>query len=475
MNPSRLVRRARARAEEIVAASAIAARRDRARIARAVQRAQAGAAGAPGVSNRSDAAGSAPHLLLASAGAGNIGDQAMLDAFVERVDGPVVVVIRRIGDFAMPPGADDRVSFVPLGELIYGGGFGGGGFGGGRLGGGRLGGDVRGAELEAFGALLATARSCSVIGADVMDGRYSPRGSVRRATLAEAAVRAGVPSRILGFSWNAHPHRRARAALRRAGAAGVVSLVRDPVSAARARIDDIPGVVDTADLVFAARDVDPGAATRLLGPEDGPVVLVNASALVGRDHDQVGEYRRIVNALRAGGDRVLLVPHVSRPSSDDVAACRAVFEAVGDDPGVGLVDRLLTPAEIRGLAARARLVVTGRMHLAIMALRAGVPAITLATQGKVEGLMRLVGVPELCVEPGPDLGERVLAVARRLESDPAARTRIRVAHDRLRTLAQRNTIGLPLPAAPVAAPVTFADLAPTAPPSSPTDPRAVPA
>ena len=36
---------------------------------------------------------------------------------------------------------------------------------------------------------------------------------------------------------------------------------------------------------------------------------------------------------------------------------------------------------------------TGRMHLAVMALLAGTPPITVATQGKVEGLMRLFGSP----------------------------------------------------------------------------------
>lgn len=418
MNAKRIARKVRAKAQESIAAGAAGAFRDRRVIARAV--ATAGGA---------NPAAGGPHLLVASAGAGNIGDQAMVDAFVEHVDGPVVVITRAPDDFAVPPGAAGRVRFEVLPVLAYGAG------------------RERLADLRRFGELLAGARSLSIIGADIMDGRYSPRSSVRRSTLAEAAARAGVPSRVLGFSWNASPQRRARVALHRAGAAGADLLLRDPVSASRARAQGVPGVVETADLVFLATTVDPSAADALLGPAsvdgpDAPVALVNVSALVGRSLDQSAEYARIIASLRADGYRVVLVPHVSRPSSDDLAACRLVAAAFAGDGDVVLVDRLLTPAEIRGLAARAHLTVTGRMHLAIMSLRAGVPAITLATQGKVEGLMRLVGVPELCVEPGPDLADRVLAVAARVTGDGPARRAIRDAPPRLRRLAERNVAGL---------------------------------
>ncbi|WP_394554208.1 polysaccharide pyruvyl transferase family protein [Agromyces sp. MMS24-JH15] len=437
MKPSRMLRKARAKAEEVVTASAFGAARDRAVIAAAIGRPEP----------------TGPHVLVASAGAGNIGDQAMLDAFVERVDGPVMVIARGVGDFRVPEGPG-RVSIVDFPELVYG-----------------LGGDRR-AELTAYGAILSRARSLSVIGADIMDGRYSPRASVRRSMLAEAAAAAGIPARILGFSWNAAPHPRALAALRRAAGAGVVPYLRDPISADRARAAGIPGVVESADLVFTALDEDPRTADALLGtsarraatdePTGEPggeaggdadataagdrVVLVNVSALVGRNLDQAAQYERIVRALRTRGLRVVLVPHVSRPTSDDVAACRAVHDRLADDPGVLLVDRLLEPAEIRGLAARASLTVTGRMHLAIMSLRSGVPAITLATQGKVEGLMRLVGVPDLCVEPGPALADRVLAVVDRLDAEPALRRTIAASAGRLRTLAERNTDGLVDPA-----------------------------
>lgn len=427
MRPARIARKVRKRIEEAVASSGAAASRDR-----AVLGLSAGTGSASG-----------PHVLLASAGAGNIGDQAMVEAFVERVAGPVTVLTRNPGDFAVPPGAADRVSFIALEHLLFGSGA------------------ARRADLERFGALVQDAASFSIIGADIMDGKYSPRASVRRSTLAEATAAAGIPTRILGFSWNGSPHRRARTALRRAADAGAIPLLRDPVSAERARNDGVDGVVDTADLVFTARTADDGVVERVLGAgrakagdhattgvHAASVALVNASALVGRSLDQRAEYARIVAHLRSLGHTVVLLPHVSRPSSDDVAACRAVAETAAGDPGVVFVDRLLTPSEIRGLTSAASVVVTGRMHLAIMSIWAGVPAVTLATQGKVEGLMRLIDAPELCVVPGPQLADRVIAVIDRLETPGGARSAVSAAGPLLRTLSERNTEALAAGARP---------------------------
>ena len=122
----------------------------------------------------------------------------------------------------------------------------------------------------------------------------------------------------------------------------------------------------------------------------------------------------IITALLDAGLRVVLLPHVVRHSGDDAAACRAVFDRfsaeAGRDGRVVLVNRLLTPAEVRGLCAGASIVLTGRMHLAVQAMYHRVPAVALSTQGKVSGMMRLFGTQELCVEPGIGLAERMVPV-----------------------------------------------------------------
>ncbi|MCJ1708730.1 polysaccharide pyruvyl transferase family protein [Microbacterium sp. VKM Ac-2923] len=361
------------------------------------------------------------HVLLAPPGRGNIGDQALVEAFVEASNGPVVVLTRSTRDFDVPAALRERMRLVPLPALVYGS----------AIGHAR---DVRKLTRE-----LRSARSFSVIGADVMDGAYVLRASVNRASLAERLARLGWPTRIVGFSWNAAPHERAVAALRRAGDAGVRLYLRDPRSAERARADGL-SVLDSADIVFSARSRDDGIVQRLL-PDlgDDRLALVNASGLVG---DRLPAYGRAIEALRAAGHRVLVVPHVSRHGADDLPLCEALVEAAGD-PHVQLVPRLLAPAEIRGLAARASVTVTGRMHLAVMSLMAGTSPVTVATQGKVEGLMDLFGTPELCVSPGSGFdAELAAAVATVIEREGELRSRILAALEAVGRLSERNVEGL---------------------------------
>jgi polysaccharide pyruvyl transferase WcaK-like protein len=166
-------------------------------------------------------------------------------------------------------------------------------------------------------------------------------------------------------------------------------------------------VVETADLVFSARDVDHESARTLLrevGHE--PFALVNASGLIGRSVSQAQEYHDVITHLRQRGMRVVLLPHVSRSGGDDISICRELHQRLAD-PAVTLIDHLPDPAVVRGLTARATLVITGRMHLAIMSLFNGVPAITLATQDKVEGLMQLFHTESLCIEPSSGFGQRI--------------------------------------------------------------------
>nr|WP_154923858.1 polysaccharide pyruvyl transferase family protein [Microbacterium testaceum] len=366
--------------------------------------------------------GARNHLLLAPPGRGNIGDQALVEAFVENVDGPVVVLTRSTQDFDVPAALRERMRVVPLPALVYGSAVG------------------HARDVRALSRELRSARSFSVIGADIMDGAYVLRASVNRAGLAERLARLGWPTRIIGFSWNAAPHERAVAALRRAGDAGVRLYLRDPRSAARARADGLT-VHDSADIVFAATSRDDSIVQRLLPHlDDRELALVNASGLVG---DRLPAYVRVVQTLRAAGFVVLVVPHVSRHGADDLPLCEALVSAAGEDADVHLVPRLLAPAEIRGLAARAAVTVTGRMHLAVMSLMAGTPPVTVATQGKVEGLMDLFGAPELCVAPGSSFdADLFTAVTTAIDARDGLRARILGARDAVTRAARRNVEGL---------------------------------
>lgn len=363
------------------------------------------------------------HVLIAPPGRGNIGDQALVEAFVEAVEGPVRVVVRSREDFAVPADLAGRMSLVPLPALVYGTALG------------------RARDLRALSRELDGARSFTVVGADVMDGAYVERASVGRSLLARRAAELGFDSRIAGFSWNATPRAGAKAALQAAARSGAALYVRDPISAERARGDALP-VIETADLVFTAGTVDKAAPGRYLPDLEATdrLALVNASGLVDT---AVHAYVGMIASLRAQGLRVAIIPHVSRPGADDLPLCRAIAVAYADDPGVTLIAQLLGPREIRGLGARAELTVTGRMHLAVMSMLAGTPSVTVATQGKVEGLMQLFGTPQLCVAPGDGFDSRLREAVERAVVDAATLRRAITRHlPDVVALAWRNVAGL---------------------------------
>ncbi|WP_199185365.1 oligosaccharide flippase family protein [Cryobacterium sp. Y50] len=344
------------------------------------------------------------HVLIAPPGEGNIGDQAMIEAFLENVTGPVRVLVRGPNDVRIPAEHSARARLEPIAHLIYGSG------------------RAHRRSMGQLAAVLNGALSVTVVGADIMDGAYSVRASSRRADVASLARSVGVEARILGFSWNGHANLGPRRSLARAGRLGTRLQLRDPVSSARARADQFKNVIDVADAVFAVCTSSPTAATEYLGAAPTPYAVVNASALVGRSFDQISEYAVIITALLEAGLRVVLLPHVVRHSGDDAAACRAVFDrfaqGAGADGRMVLVNRLLTPAEVRGLCAGASIVLAGRMHLAVQAMYHRVPAVALSTQGKVAGMMGLFGMQELCVEPGVGLAERMVPVVRAVLAQP---------------------------------------------------------
>lgn len=402
MNARRITRRLRGLQRDIVDRSGWTTYR--------LRRALGATIGAPGRER---------HVLIAPPGAGNIGDQAMVEAFLAAADLPVTVVTRGADDFAIPAGLAARARIMPLADLFYGQG------------------PDHLRDVRLLGAHIDGAATVSIVGADIMDGVYVLRSSLRRSSLAAVAASRGFDTTVLGFSWNASAPGAAWRALRRAGAAGVRLLLRDPASAERVRGAGIAGVVETADIVFTDDRRDDAAAAALLEGVDGPYALVNASGLIARTVDQVPEYTRLIDHLRARGLHVVLLPHVLRDTADDLTACRAVADAAGPE-GVTLIETPLAPSTIRGLTHGAALSVTGRMHLAIMSLAQGVPAITLATQGKVEGLMKLFAWPELCVAPRAGMADEIIGVADAALEAPDTADRIRRGAERARSLAQAN-------------------------------------
>ncbi|MEX1199540.1 MAG: polysaccharide pyruvyl transferase family protein [Methylophaga sp.] len=328
--------------------------------------------------------------LIAAPGGGNIGDQAMLEAFLHNVSGKKLIITTNLNPLKIPLGYALDAEVIQMPGLIYGPPH------------------TFLRDFVRFIGLMPHLKSLSVIGADVMDGGYNPHASAMRAYAAIFAARVGIPARILGFSWNTQPHRKAVSALRAAGEKGVELLVRDAISQKRLNQLGISNTVLSADVVFAnQRQQDQDIEDVLEYCQGKSVALVNASGLIAKQIDQIEEYKTIINKLKEEQYSIVLLPHVIREGANDLGVCQVIAALY---PDIYFVDRLLEPDQIKRLAKAAKLVVTGRMHLSIMSINAGTPAIVLSTQGKVDGLMAFFSLPELSLAPEPGFGAKVVAL-----------------------------------------------------------------
>ena len=330
-------------------------------------------------------------------GDGNIGDQALFESVLWNTRGPVAVYVRSLDDFFLPEWVEDgRVQWIVSPHLLYSAGI------------------RHGLAMWRLGAAAKTYSAVYVVGADVMDGAYNPRASLNRWCVAGALGAAGVCAIVLGFSWNGAPTRSSLLALRKVSPSCEV-WVRDPTSFARVLDDGVTTARLCADIVFRhpvapeSGLVSPAKSegTRACGPK---FAVINMSALLKKEDHQLVQYAHIVDAALAIGWEVILLPHVRRPGNDDSERLEKLAAKYGDR--VTLVSKRLTPTEVFELTSRAEFVVTGRMHLAILATLSGVPAVTLGSQGKVDGLYASLGKDSWAIDPASDFGIYVAEIAR---------------------------------------------------------------
>lgn len=330
--------------------------------------------------------------IVCPPGGGNIGDQALVESAAWNSASPVTLVVRSESNYGIPGWLTDKnVNTLELPQLLYG---------------------VKPSHFRdvlRFMAIARRSKSVVFIGADIMDGRYSAAASVNRWSLALLASACGADTSVLGFSWNASPSASSQAGLLKAD--GDAALwVRDPVSLQRTRELGASRVRMCADIVFAHPVLQlPSECGQLPESIDrftqsGDYAVVNASGFIGSDNHIVVQYRAIVEMLREAGLSVVLLPHVMRGFSD--LDCLRQFHL--EDGRSLLIDSLLSPAQVAALARGARLVVTGRMHLAVLASLVRTPVLTLATQGKVDGLYELLERPEWVLDSRSDFSKQVL-------------------------------------------------------------------
>lgn len=334
-------------------------------------------------------------LILAPSGGGNIGDQAMFDMMLATARGPVVALVSRVDALRLRDADRQRVTLVTVPRIL------------------KTPPPFRGADIRRFLHALDGAARFWIPGADTMDGGH-PSASLARFSLARLASAQGVPTTILGFSWSDDAPRSVVRAARSAAREGARLLTRDPLSHRRLVGSGVKPVADAADIVFDYGVLEdlPDVVTRWLDASDQPVAIVNVSGMVGRKFSaQADEYGKVFRHLHERGLRILVLPHVLRDWDDDLHPSTVVFRLYAADTD-HLVTEQLWPAQVKALVQQADVVVSGRMHLAIMSMTHSVPAITVATAGKVEGLYEMMGLTEGVVQPRPGMGDDIVSVLR---------------------------------------------------------------
>ena len=357
-------------------------------------------------------------LVIATTGDGNIGDQALLEACLENVPGPATVIQSSPDSFTIPEGVDAELVVLDGFHLRRG--------------------PTHYRGLKAFGVLAREHQNVLAIGADIMDGGYSSRlSSVTWNSLRAVAPRRS--ARVISMSWSGAKAPLVQAVARRAVRSGVKAYARDPESHRRLTRSGIPAE-SVADIVFAHSAAERGSVS----PRQD-LVVVNISGLLARNENYSAQMRILVAGLTEAGHRVKVLPHVVRPGNDDIALSRRVIDGL-EPARIEFVDRLGTPTEISDLAAQARVVITGRMHLSILAMSRGVPAFVVGTQGKVEGLLELVGHSDRYIDPDSEFGFSTLTATLALMQEPELKSseneQLELRATQLGELARQNFDGL---------------------------------
>ena len=342
------------------------------------------------------------HFLLPSVGNGNIGDQAMVESFIHYVGSDCVLIVEDKTIFK----ADNKISpeprFFEIPHLIHGN------------------------LIQNIIALIAIVRisnkmkSLSVIGADIMDGVYSQKQSINRLFLLRVINALGIESRITGFSW-APNARTLPTKLLRIISVETKLFVRDPKSVQRLKDQKITTVYEVADLVFSDESVDTAPGIDLwVSASTKPIVTVNISGLGLKERDaylkHIEQYKPIVEYLKMSGFRLVILPHVFRVGGGDIETSVDLFKSSCREEDL-LITEPLSPAQERHLFRSVSFVITGRMHIAILALNTGTPVIALETMGKVQGLFALLNLEKYCIDRNVAFSKEVIQSIKLLEKE----------------------------------------------------------
>ena len=178
--------------------------------------------------------------------------------------------------------------------------------------------------------------ACAILGADVMDGYYSPACSEQFLAHADVLQNCKIPTLLTGFSFNEHPSPRAIEAFHRASE-DFPFLLRDQVSLERfERATGRKGQL-VADIAFLLPpNLDSEEYRKVLTwkrAQGNPVLALNLHPMLRFREGQEAAQALVEDAshlltrvLRENRWNLLLLPHDDRPKVADALSLRPLYE-----------------------------------------------------------------------------------------------------------------------------------------------------
>lgn len=293
--------------------------------------------------------------------------------------------------------------------------------------------------------LIASASNFFVVGADIMDGAYTTQQSIRRFALAKYAVRVGVSARIFGFSWSPKVSPVIQKTVESLPSE-VVLCMRDPDSLRRISelgLSSLPRL--TADLAFSLK-VSTGTSPIKSWIESQqrqarPIVGMNLNGSQSSSYPHLQEsYVQIAQAFLDAGWSIVFISHDSRISVSDTQANVSVASALETNHvnSGALIDNV---QHVLDTLRQLDLVISGRMHLSILSLLSGLPAISVSDDrlGKVLGLYKLFRIEQLVFSASDSKALLDGITPQSVESEIASwQTTIRASLPTIKELSKRN-------------------------------------
>lgn len=262
------------------------------------------------------------------------------------------------------------------------------------------------------------------IGADTIDGKYNPLSVRNRIYLLNQAAKKGLKATLFGSSYNKNPEETTRLALTNLPA-DVKICARDPRSRDRMQEKLNRPITQTADLAFL---LDPRPDTKEAKyakiwldkrkSYGDKIIGLNANYLQLKKCPTLEKsLTKLMQFLAENNISMLLVPHDIRPENRDEDLLNSASLATTKN----LHDRFYmlpprSPAIVKAVLSNVDMVVTGRMHAAILGLSTGTPPFCFAYQDKFEGLMSffelenldLLSTPEELCENPIEMGKKII-------------------------------------------------------------------